>query len=88
MDYSPPGSSVHGILQARVLVWVAMPFSGGSSQLKDRSRIFYITGRFFTLWAAILEILYWFYNKYETESLYILCTITIIVIKDEKNTEI
>ena len=31
MDYSPPDSSVHGILQARVLEWVALPFSGGSS---------------------------------------------------------
>ena len=28
MDYSPPGSSVHGILQARILAWVAIPFSG------------------------------------------------------------
>ena len=32
MDYSPPGSSVHGILQARILEWVAMPSSRGSSQ--------------------------------------------------------
>ena len=31
MDYSPPGSSVHGILQARILEWVAIPFSRGSS---------------------------------------------------------
>ena len=31
MDCSPPGSSVHGILQARILEWVAMPFSRGSS---------------------------------------------------------
>ena len=31
MDYGPPGSSVHGILQARILEWVAMPSSGGSS---------------------------------------------------------
>ena len=31
MDYSPPGSSVRGILQARILEWVAMPFSSGSS---------------------------------------------------------
>ena len=30
MDYSPPGSSVHGILQTRILVWVAIPFSRGS----------------------------------------------------------
>ena len=35
MDYSPPGSSVHGILQARILEWVAIPFSRGSSQLRD-----------------------------------------------------
>ena len=35
MDYGPPGSSVHGILQARTLEWVAMPFSRGSSQTRD-----------------------------------------------------
>ena len=32
MDYNPPGSSVHGILQARILEWVAIPSSNGSSQ--------------------------------------------------------
>ena len=31
MDYSPPGSSVHGILQARILEWIAIPFCKGSS---------------------------------------------------------
>ena len=35
MDCSPPGSSVHGILQARILEWVAIPFSSGSSQPRD-----------------------------------------------------
>ena len=35
MDCSPPGSSVHGILQARILEWVAMPSSRGSSWLRD-----------------------------------------------------
>ena len=35
MDYSPPGSSVHGILQARTLEWVAMPFSRQSSPPRD-----------------------------------------------------
>ena len=35
MDYSPPGSSVHGILQARILEWVAMASSGGSSPPRD-----------------------------------------------------
>ena len=36
MDCSPPGSSVHGILQARILEWVAIPFSKGSSQPRDQ----------------------------------------------------
>ena len=38
MDYSPPGSSVHGILQARILEWIAMPSSRGSSQPRDWTR--------------------------------------------------
>ena len=67
MDYRLPDFYVYEIVQARVLVWVAMPFSRGSSRLRDRTRIFYITGKFFTPWATILEILYWIYNKDETE---------------------
>ena len=39
MDCSLPGSSVHGILQARILEWVAMPTSRGSSQPRDRTHI-------------------------------------------------
>ena len=39
MDCSPPGSSVHGVLQARVLEWVAISFSRGSSQSRDQSRV-------------------------------------------------
>ena len=39
MDHIPPGSSVNGILQARLLEWVAMPFSRGSSQLRDQTHI-------------------------------------------------
>ena len=39
-DCSPPGSSVHGILQARTLMWVAMPSSRGASQAKDC--VFYV----------------------------------------------
>ena len=39
MDSSPPGSSVHGILQARILEWVAIPFSRGSSQPRDRTQV-------------------------------------------------
>ena len=37
MDCSPPGSSVHGILQARILEWVAISFSRGSSQPRDKT---------------------------------------------------
>ena len=43
MDCSPPGSSVHGILQARILEWVAMPSSRGSSWPRDRTCISYIS---------------------------------------------
>ena len=35
MDSSPPGSSVHGILQASILEWIAIPFSRGSSQPRE-----------------------------------------------------
>ena len=47
MDCSPPGS-VHGILQARILEWVAISFSRGSSQPRDRTQVSRIAGRFFT----------------------------------------
>ena len=46
MDYT-----VHGILQARILEWVAFPFSRGSSQPKDQTQVFLIAGGFFTNWA-------------------------------------
>ena len=42
-DCSPPGSSVHGISQARILEWVATPFSRGSSPLRDRTLISYVS---------------------------------------------
>ena len=43
MDCSPPGSSVHGILLARILEWVAMPSSRGSSQPRDQTHISYVS---------------------------------------------
>ena len=49
MDCSPPGSSVHGIFQARVLEWVAIAFSGGSSQPRDQTRVSHTAGRRFTV---------------------------------------
>ena len=52
MDCSLPGSSVHGILQARLLEWVAIPFSRASSWPRDQIWISGIIGRFFTVWAA------------------------------------
>ena len=52
MDCSPPGSSVHGILQARVLEWVAIPSSRGSSRPRNRTLVSLIADRFFTVWAT------------------------------------
>ena len=45
-------ASVHGILQARIMEWVAIPFSRGSSQPKDRIRVSCIADGFFTIWAT------------------------------------
>jgi len=52
MKCSPSVSSVHGILQARILEWVAISFSRGSSRPRDWTCVFRITGRCFTLWAT------------------------------------
>ena len=52
MDCNPPSSSVHGILQARILEWVAFPFSRGSSQPRDQTEVSCTAGGFFTSWAT------------------------------------
>ena len=52
MYSSPPGFSVHGILQPKILEWLATPFSWGSSQSRDPTRVSCIAGRFFTIWAT------------------------------------
>ena len=52
MDYSSPGSSVHGILQARILELVAISFSRESSQPRDRTWVSCIAGRFITIWTT------------------------------------
>ena len=52
MDCSLPGSSVHGIFQARILEWIAISFSRGSSQPRDRTQVSRIVGRRFTVWAT------------------------------------
>ena len=52
MDYSLPGSSIYGIFQARLLVWVAISFSRRSSRPRDWTRVSHIVGRCFTVWAT------------------------------------
>ena len=50
MDSIPTDSSVLGILQGRILAWVAIPFFRGSSQPRDQTQVSYIADRFFTIW--------------------------------------
>ena len=52
MDYNSPGSSVHGILQARILEWVAILFSRGSFWLRDQTWVSSIVGRFLAIWST------------------------------------
>ena len=52
VTHSPPGSSVHGILQARILEWLASPFSGVSSLSRDWTQVSCTAGRFFTAWTT------------------------------------
>ena len=68
MDYSPPGSSVHGILQARILEWVAIPFSRGSSWPRDRTWVSHIAGRFFAVWATREAHLRWWWVSHQVVS--------------------
>ena len=68
MYCSLPGSSLHEILQARVLEWVAISFSRGSSWPRDWTRLSHIPGRRFNLWAtreAQILTIYWVLNKYK-----------------------
>ena len=52
MNWSPSGSSVHEISKARILEWVAIPFSRGSLWPRDWTQVSCIAGRFFTNWAT------------------------------------
>ena len=56
IDCSLPGSSVHGIIQARILEWVSMLFSRGSSQSRDWAQASCTAGAFFTLWVTRKQI--------------------------------
>ena len=55
MDCSLPGSFVHGILQARILEWVAVPFSRGSSQPRDQTQVSCTAGGFFTAYIHTMD---------------------------------
>ena len=58
MDCSPPGISGHRILQARILTWIAMPFSRGSFWPRDRTHVYScFSGRFFTHWTTWEDLL-------------------------------
>ena len=61
VDYSLPVFSIHGILQARILEWVAISFSRGSSRPRDWTQVSHIGGRRFNLWATG-ETLKWRWN--------------------------
>ena len=60
MDCNLLGSSVHGILPAKILDRVAISFSEGSSHPKDQTRISCIAGRFFTIWATREACICWY----------------------------
>ena len=66
LKMSPPSSSVHGILQARILEWVAIPFSRGSSRPRDWTQVSWIARAFFTAWATreALQIVYTYGNLF------------------------
>ena len=58
MDGRSPGSSVHGILQARILEWVAIPFDP-----RDQTQVSYTAGRFLIIWAHLSSLLLFFSIK-------------------------
>ena len=60
MDYSSPGSSVHGILQATIMKWLAIPFSRGSSYPRNWTGVSHTAGRFLTIY--LYKVLYCFQN--------------------------
>ena len=81
LDCSLSGSSVHGILQARILEWVAIPFSRGSSRPRDWTQLSYTAGIFFTVWAtreahsyAYLWLVCWMVSLLKMEPCLILST--------------
>ena len=80
MDYT-----VHGLLQARILEWVAFPFSTGSSQPRDQIQISHIAGRFFMSWATgeSLKYLEEVVNTSDfTDNVFILCPLSLLEMEE------
>ena len=73
VNCSPPGSSVHGILQARILEWVAVPSSRRSSQPRDGTWVFYVSciGRQVLYTSTIWEAPFYFIHSSNISSVYI-----------------
>ena len=70
MDYSPPASSVHGILQGRILEWAAITHFSRSSQPKHQTWVSCIAGRFFTIWVtkeALLKHYLFYSNQFSSD---------------------
>ena len=59
MDHNPPDSSIHGILQARILERIAIPFSRGSYQPRDWTHVSCIAGGFLTVWVVVCVCCCW-----------------------------
>ena len=76
MDCSLPSSSIHGILQARILEWIAISFSRGSSRPRDRTQVSHIGGRCFNLWATRKPISLYMWNLKNNRNEYIYKTET------------
>ena len=99
LDCSLPGSSVHGIFQVRILEWVGIPFSRGSSQPRNWTQISCNVGRFFTIWATreahkthivlqnsgVKVILFSMSNGYSTDYLLFITVTTFALITEVGN---
>ena len=79
--FATPWTTVHGILQARILEWLAFLFSRGCSQPRDRTPVSHIAGRFFTSWAtswcvtkSILFNLFGIFKKYFQSTIDWICS--------------
>ena len=85
MDRGPPGSSVHGISQARILQWVAISFSGGSSQPRGQTHVSCTAGRSFTseLPGMPMSGLFTFWKKKSLCSCYSCALITCLLCSSE-----